>query len=154
MSLLPCNYTVFLKYLTRSPVRLLKKMISWKMRAKPCFYWIIPFFFISVWRAEFVSSSIVFTGTEFTSLSKLRNISNTSKWRDISSNFFSCFVSVFVFFCFFFQFFFFFKELSIKSWETGKVLASFKPLEHPRTLIMVSSKSFMLDLVAEVFVIM
>ena len=62
---------------------------------------------------------------------------------------------LFLFFVlFFFQFFFFFKELSIKSWETGKVLASFKPLEHPRTLIMVSSKSFMLDLVAEVFVIM
>ena len=59
----------------------------------------IPIFFISVWRAEFVSSSIVFTGTEFTSLSKLGNISNTSEWSDIGSNFFfhTVFVSFFVF---------------------------------------------------------
>ena len=56
-------------------------------------------------------------------------------------------------FCFFYTVFCLFVsiKLSIEIRGTEKVIGSFKLLEHLRILIVVSSKSFMLDFVAEVF---
>ena len=58
------------------------------------------------------------------------------------------FMFLFLLYCFFFVVS---KKLSIEIRGTEKVIGSFKLLEHLRILIVVSSKSFMLDFVAEVF---
>ena len=58
------------------------------------------------------------------------------------------FMFLFLLYCFFFVVS---KKLSIEIRGTEKVIGSFKLLEHLRILIVVSSNSFMLDFVAEVF---
>ena len=65
-------------------------------------------------------------------------------------SFFFVFFTVYVFVSFILFFLFVSKKLSIETRGTEKV-GSFKLLEHLRILIVVSSKSFMLYFVAEVF---
>ena len=65
--------------------------------------------------------------------------------------FFLLFMFMFLFLLYCFFCLFVSKKLSIEIRGTEKVIGSFKLLEHLRILIVVSSNSFMLDFVAEVF---